>query len=361
MPHLHPHLRRTAAALLALALAAPAHPCTTFVADGREGPLFGRNYDFEFGEAMLVVNPRGLSKAADVSGQPAARWTARHGSVTFNQYGVGFPTGGVNEQGLVVELMWLEGTRYPDADSRPAVATLQFIQYLLDRAATLDEALRAAGEVRIAGRTPLHFLVADRHGRTATLEFLDGRLVVHAGDRLPVRVLANDPYARSVDHLRTFQGFGGSTPVPRDESSLSRFVRAADGLRRQGLRNATVDSSFDTLQQVAQPGATHWQIVYELGRGKVHWRTAANAQRRVLDLAAIDFDCRAGLRVMDIDAGAGDRGRAWQPYTQALNEAQLQTAYLKTSWTRSMGEERLRAAAKADAAYPATLRCESGR
>jgi choloylglycine hydrolase len=337
---------------MALVLTGPAWPCTTFVMDGPGGPLFGRNYDFEFGDALVVVNPRGLHKAADVADpEPKARWTARHGSLTFNQYGVGFPTGGVNEAGLVVELMWLDGTRYPDADARPAVSTLQFIQYLLDRAGTLDEALRAAGEIRIVGRVPLHFLVADARGRSAALEFLDGRLVVHEGRELPVRVLANDSYAASLDRLKRQRGFGGSEEMPRDTASLSRFVRAAEALQRVP---GNVAGAFQTLDEVAQPGFTQWQIVYELTRGRVHYRTAAHAEARHVDLAGIDFSCRAGMRVMSIDRGRGDLTAAWQPYTHAANEPQLLAAYRKTSWLKSVPAQ----AARDDAAYPSTMRCE---
>ncbi|MED5620220.1 linear amide C-N hydrolase [Ideonella sp. BN130291] len=349
--------RRGAVALVACSMAMPAVPCTTFVTDGPDGPLFARNYDFDFGEALLVVNPRGLRKSADVPGQQAATWTARHGSLTFNQYGVGFPTGGVNEAGVVVELMWLDGSRYPDADARPAVSTLQFIQYLLDRSDSLPQALEAAREVRIAGRTPLHFLVADATGRSATLEFLDGRLVVHQGQNLPVRVLANDPYAQSISHLKRFNGFGGTQPLPDDRSSLSRFVRAADRLRE---RPAGVAPAFATLDDVAQPGFTHWQIVYELRRGRVHYRTAAQRAPRWVDLAQLDFGCAAGLRVMNIDEGQGDRSARWRPYAQALNEAQLRVAYRKTAWMRQMSDEDVARSAQEDAAYPATMRCDSG-
>lgn len=350
-------LGRVLAALLALALSPAAQPCTTFVADGPEGPLFGRNYDFEFGEALVVVNPRGLRKSAVVKGPQAANWTARHGSLSFNQYGVGFPTGGINERGLVVELMWLEGSRYPDADWRPAVTTLQFIQYLLDTSASLPEALQAAGEVRIEGRVPLHFLVADAQGRSATLEFLDGKLVVHQGAQLKVRVLANDTYARSLQHLGGFQGFGGDRPLPEDRSSLSRFVRAAERLQHGP---ASVPSAFETLDAVAQPGFTHWQVVYEPAQGRLHWRTAANRRQRDLELARIDFACGAGQRVMDVDAGEGERSAAWRPYTQAANEAQLQVAYRKTAWTRHLSDAQVAASARADAAYPASMRCERG-
>lgn len=341
-----------AAAALTWALAQPAQACTTFVCEGSDGPIFGRNYDFEFGEALVVVNPRGLRKQADVdAAQKKADWVARLGSLTFNQFGVGFPTGGVNEAGLVVELMWLDGTRYPAADARPAVSTLQFIQYLLDRASDLPEALQAAAEVRIAGRTPLHFLVADARGRAATVEFIEGRLEVHEQQGLPVRVLTNDRYAASLDHLKRFRSFGGSEPTPRDASSLSRFVRAAESLQ---AGRASVASAFRTLDDVAQAGYTHWQIVYEPARGRIHYRTQAQREMRELDLSRIDFGCGAGLRVMDIDSGRGDVSAAWQPYAQAVNEAQLLTAYRKTSFLKDVPA----AVPRAEAAYPSTMRCE---
>lgn len=65
------------------------------------------------------------------------------------QYGRNFPTGGMNEAGLVIELMWLDGSRYPVPDARPAVDNLQWIQYNLVRSwitAGLGGALATAGE-----------------------------------------------------------------------------------------------------------------------------------------------------------------------------------------------------------------------
>ncbi|WKB55488.1 linear amide C-N hydrolase [Eleftheria terrae] len=349
-----PVLRQAVAALLAASLAGPALPCTTFVSAGHDGPLFGRNYDFEFGEALVVVNPRGLRKSSDTgagAGERAARWTARHGSVTFNQFGVGYPTGGINEAGLVVELLWLDGTHYPDGDHRPTVATLEFIQYLLDTSGTLDEALAAAAEVRIAGRVPLHFLLADAQGGAASVEFLAGRMVVHRGERMPVKVLANDSYQSSVAQLAQYRGFGGSQPLPAGSQSPARFVRAAAGLQDGPPDNP--GQALALLDQVAQPGATHWQIVYEMRRGVVHYRTASHRPLRQLRLAAIDFHCNAGLRLMDIDTGEGDLSQRWVPYRRELNEAQLRTAYRKTSFLRHLPPE----VAARDAEAPERMRC----
>src|SRR4029078_10550574 len=99
------------------------------------------------------------------------RWRSRYGSITFNQYGKEFPTGGMNEKGLVVELMWLDETKYPSADKRPAIGVLQWIQYQLDNSTTIDEVIATDKKLRISatGTTPLHYLVADAYGKVATI------------------------------------------------------------------------------------------------------------------------------------------------------------------------------------------------
>ena len=136
---------------------------------------------------------------------------------------------GVNQAGLVVAEMWLDGTSYPAADSRPPIGELPWMQYQLDNCATVEEVIRTDAIVRISpGSTPLHFLVADRTGDAAVIEFLSGSIVVHRGDALPVRVLTNNTYDDSLANLRQYVGFGGNTPIPSSSGSLSRFARAAD-------------------------------------------------------------------------------------------------------------------------------------
>ncbi|HXT50452.1 MAG TPA: hypothetical protein VN811_05385, partial [Thermoanaerobaculia bacterium] len=120
--------RRLMAGAVALLIGvAPGLACTTFVLRDGGMVLFGKNYDWSLGDGLLVVNPRGLVRTAIVGpGVRAATWTARFGSVTFNQYGVASPSGGINEAGLAIELMWLDEARYPDADQRPVVGNLEW-------------------------------------------------------------------------------------------------------------------------------------------------------------------------------------------------------------------------------------------
>jgi choloylglycine hydrolase len=108
------------AALLAatsLAPAAPAGACTAFCLD--EAGIVAKNYDWSLGDGRLLVNKRGVRKFFSLTGEPAlGAWVSRYGSVTFNQYGQDLPQGGMNEAGLVVEILWLDDTTYPEPDDR---------------------------------------------------------------------------------------------------------------------------------------------------------------------------------------------------------------------------------------------------
>lgn len=99
--------------------------CSTFCL--RAGPhiVLGKNFDWYTGEGFLSINARHAKKTALVlSPERPVQWTAAYGSVTFNQIGREFPFGGMNEVGLVVELLWLSETRYPPPDTRPSLNEL---------------------------------------------------------------------------------------------------------------------------------------------------------------------------------------------------------------------------------------------
>src|SRR5215217_5618725 len=103
-------MRNFVTAVLLVAVAQIAYPCTTLclVRDGEV--LYGRNYDFEIGQGFVMTNRRGVLKT---SAAGTLHWMSRYGSATFNQWGREFPMDGMNEAGLVVALMWLDETVYP--------------------------------------------------------------------------------------------------------------------------------------------------------------------------------------------------------------------------------------------------------
>ena len=199
--------------LLFSQLSRNAEACTTFCLFHGKGLIFGRNYDFPIGYGMVVINKQNVSKSAMAdAGELAAQWTSKYGSVTFNQFGRDLPTGGMNEMGLIVELSQLDATRYPTADKRPVLGSLEWIQYQLDNAATVQEVIQRANEVRIRSHVGIHFLIADGKGEAASVEFLNGKLVQHSGGKMPVLALANSTYEESLAYLKAFD-FACASPV----------------------------------------------------------------------------------------------------------------------------------------------------
>ena len=337
-------------------LVAPAvWACTTFLASHAGQPVFGKDYDWIQGAGLVVTNPRGLQKTALVlkpTDTPAV-WTAKYGSITFNQYGVEMPNGGLNEKGLVVEIMWLDSTQYPAPDSRPALNELQWIQHALDLYATVAELAQAAPSVRVSqAYAQVHYLACDASTDCAAFEYIGGQLVITPASAMAAKALTNDTYAASAAYLAGFTGFGGTAATPTSSSSLDRFVRAAT-LAQVTAGTTIPNSAFAILDSVAQL-STVWSIVYLPTNGTIYFRTATMAKVKTVSLAAFSFAC-GGRKILDIDNDAtGEVGSMFADYTSVANLQLLNRSLA------SMASVFPPALISLVAAYPDSCRCVTG-
>lgn len=331
--------------------------CTTFCLKNRGEVLFGRNYDWTIGDGLVFVNKRGVAKRASVveSGHPA-EWVSKFGSVTFNQYGRENPTGGMNEVGLVVELMWLDETQYPKADSRPTVGSQEWVQYQLDTSATVGEAINNARRVRIISDVKIHFLISDRAGNAAAIEFLNGKLVVHTGARLAVKTLTNDTYRKSLNYARRID-----VSKAASEGSLDRFTRAAQktkefgGLVESGRK--AIAYAFEILSDAAQKGWTQWSIVYDQKRRQIYFRTMQSPEIKMIDAKAFDYSCGTSVKILDMNAKeSGDVTAKFTDYTRQVNRDLIERSFSRTDLLKDLPAE----ARDFVAAYPESFSCSLG-
>lgn len=301
-----------------------ANACSTFLLNINGRLLFGRNYDWVSGNGMLVTNYRGLSKTSLVAeGEKAVTWISKFGSISFNQYGKEFPHGGMNEKGLVVELMWLDAATYPSADNRGVVSELQWIQYQLDNCGTVEEVLATDKILRISNRNsvPLHFLVADAGGNAATVEFINGRLMAHKGKNLRQPVLTNTPYAEAIQKTTTGKDAANDNSVER----FATACRMVQQLQTTGNKETAVDDAFGVLNKVAQGDFTKWKIVYDITARGIHF--VASGKRKSLKLDAFDFACTAKPLYLDINtAKEGNLAAGFMPLTAAENKQFIQVS-----------------------------------
>jgi penicillin V acylase-like amidase (Ntn superfamily) len=316
--------------------------CTTFCLNKNGHIVFGRNYDWVTGAGIVNTNQRGLFKTSAKTGTDATvSWVSKYGSITFNQYGKEFPTGGMNEKGLVVELMWLDETRYPNPDQRPAVGVLQWIQYQLDNSSTTAEVIGSNSQIRISdGTAPIHFLVADAAGNVATIEFLDGKMVVHKDKELPFPVLTNDTYASSVQTAKPL--IENKQEKTLNNNSLDRFVKACSMVNKFNASDMDVpvtDFAFSILDKVSQGSFTKWSIVYDITDKKIFFKTEANKQIKIIQFSAFDLACTQPAKMFNMNQDVKgdvsslftlkDKKLKQQIMAQVINESSSRVAISK--------------------------------
>jgi len=317
--------------LLICSQAGSSYACTSFCLDTPDGPVYATNLDLMIGEGHVFVNRRGIAKEgyrASTTGE-TAKWVAKYGSVTFNLVGRELPWGGMNESGLVMSSMQLNASKCPDPDERPPLSEAYLVQYVLDTCANVQEAIQAASVVRLSqDECASHYLVADETGDCAALEFLDGQFVHYNGETLPVKALANAPYAAGIIFIEQ-----GVIPADNPGESVERVAAAADkieGFRADG-GVSPVDYSFEVLTEtVVAPKEwwsdwfdepyTRWNVVFDIVRREIHFRTVANPAVRRFSLSSFDMSCEAPLLVLDVNAELeGIVDRSFQPYDHDVN------------------------------------------
>ncbi len=319
-----------APSVLRLVVAPPGGSCATFVMRSGDAPLVGHNLDEAIEvPGVVVANPRGVAKENvswnDIKAvfgrsksEPRRAWVSRYGSLTYNAMALQFPDGGLNEAGLYVGEMTLLGTKYPDA-KLPRFYHNNWIQYLLDNFATVDEALASLGSALPDGHCQWHFLVADRSGGVAVVEFLKGKSVIYKGPSLPYPVLCNDAYAPELDDIKNYAGFGGAKdPEPRYPREDPRFRWAAVMLRAPVPERPPVDHAFAILGRLDINKTTKWSLVCDLNAMRMYFRTYRAGAVRWVDFKALDLACAAGTRLLDIHRDlAGDVSARLAPATDA--------------------------------------------
>ncbi len=324
-------------ALMALVLAGDASACSTFQLVRGDTILIGHNLDEDVQvPGLIVANPRGIAKQGIGWGmvnplgrvRPMFSWVSKHGSVTYNDFGKEFPDGGMNESGLYVGEMNYYFTEYLKNKGLVRLYHGQWIQYLLDNFETVDQVLTDLSRVVPDGHSRWQFFVADARGNAATITFFKGKAVINTGDSLPVKALCNRRYAREMDTLRLYQGFGGARPVDfSDTTDDRRFVRAATMLKDQDRKVPAASYAFAVLRRLDW-GNNKWSLVFDPRTLRVSFNTDKSRLVKTVDLKSLDFAPNAPAMVLDINGGQqGDVARLFTPYSEAV-----QREYVAKMW-----------------------------
>lgn len=305
--------------------------CTSFCFDTPDGPIFASNLDLNTGDGHLFVNQRGIAKEGyreSVKGE-TAQWVSSYGSVTFNLVGRELPWGGMNEAGLVVTTMQLNASQCPGPDDRLPLSEGGLVQYLLDNCGSVQEAIQAAAVVRLAqNECTSHYLLGDAAGDCAAIEFLGGECMIYHGETLPVRALANATYASGIKFFEK-----GIVPADNPGASVERMAAAAGKMASfpSAGQVSPIDYSFEVLTKtVVAPKKwwsnlfgepyTRWNVVFDINKREIHFRTVDLPEVRTLSLASFDMACEVPMLMLEVNAELeGVIDQEFQPYNHDAN------------------------------------------
>ncbi|RXZ77622.1 linear amide C-N hydrolase [Paenibacillaceae bacterium] len=265
--------------------------------------LLGKNQDVPYKGAYIFTNKRGVAKSALVQ-PPAipAKWISRYGSLTISQVGKEMPNGGINEEGLVIEQTTLWQSTYTDDNRLPAVGELQWIQLLLDTCASVKEAEQVAYGVRIAQpMARLHYMIADRSGDCAIIEFLDGVMYVYRGNSLPFSIMTNTPYTEALKDLEDKEERWHKSYSDYDRNSMDRFIKGATRLADVIPVSERERLQFiqDSLEFVRRED-TAYSLIYDLEQMQLHFATSIYPDLKTVRMGEVNFSSDAAPLALNL-------------------------------------------------------------
>ncbi|WP_249140467.1 MULTISPECIES: linear amide C-N hydrolase [Bradyrhizobium] len=275
-------------------------------------------------ETNLWIFPRGMARNGEV-GPNSLKWTSKYGSVIASGYDFS-TTDGLNEAGLVANILWLVESEYPKFDqSRPGLTIAAWAQFMLDNFATVQEAVEALekepfiivtdnvpGEKRLA---TLHLSISDATGDSAIVEYIRGKQVIHHDRKY--QVMTNSPVFDEQLALNAYwELIGGTVFLPGTNRASDRFARAkfyVNAIPKPEDPNRALASVFSVIRNVSVPfgittpdepniSSTRWRAVADHQRKLYFFESALTPNTFWVDLKKIDFSPSTG-KVRKLDLG----------------------------------------------------------
>ena len=161
--------------------------CSTFFAQTDEGGyILGRNLDNQTTDlAVIKTEPKDGYKSVSVVNLSFLGYSENYTpdklldriNILATAY---FPLDGVNEKGLAVGVLQLQAPVTAQDSDKPDVGTTVAIRAMLDKCATVDEAVEFLKTVDMyaAAKGCFHFQIADSKGKSVVVSYVDNEMVV---------------------------------------------------------------------------------------------------------------------------------------------------------------------------------------
>lgn len=298
--------------------------CTRVVYQGNKDMVItGRTMDWkEDTRSNIWIFPRGMERNGEVGKDPM-RWKSKYGSVVTSAYDI-CSTDGMNEKGLVANLLWLAESSYPQWNGeKPALSIAAWVQYMLDNFATVSEAVSEIEKNTfdvVSDMMPdgtrmatLHLSISDATGDNAIFEYIDGKLNIH--HNRSYQVMTNSPVfdlqLALDDYWKTI---GGTTFLPGTNRAADRFVRASfyiNAIPKTEDTRTALASVFSVIRNTSVPfgistpdqpniSSTRWRTVSDQKDKVYYFESTLYPNVFWVDFKDVDFSEKASVKKLNL-------------------------------------------------------------
>lgn len=244
--------------------------CSTIAVQNPDGEaLFGRNFDWENCEAMVVEShpENGYASLSTVNMDFITRnvgdgmaGMAMNLDEVKTLAALYAPLDGMNEAGLAVSVNMIQDSAAIGQDTdKPDITTTTAIRLLLDKAGSVDEALELLKQYDLHGSMGMmiHFAIADSTGRSVAVEYVDNQMIV-----TETPVLTNFYLAEGEK-----QDIGTRQSHERYDILMNR-IEETPRMGMEDVRDALDNVSKDNFGEFE---STEWSIVMNLSAGEARY------------------------------------------------------------------------------------------
>lgn len=249
--------------------------CSTLAVGGPDGhTLFGRNFDWQNCEA-LVVTAKPTDDYASISTVNLDFISQAGGGKLLTRDDVQVfaalyaPLDGMNEKGLAVSVNMIQDSASINQDTdKPDLTTTTAVRLLLNKAASVDEAVELLGQYDLHSSMGMmiHFALADTTGRAVAVEYINNEMVV-----TETPIVTNFYLTEGAKH-----GIGTQQSHTWYDI-LTQTLAKHPAMSMDQVRDALDSVSKDNFNEFE---STEWSAVFDLSTGEAHYYHRENYDHR---------------------------------------------------------------------------------
>jgi len=233
--------------------------CTCFSAFGNgEHPIFGRNFDWYHRASLVLFTdpPAGYASVSMVDifylgyAQNADLTTLSSRQALLAAPFL--PFDGMNEKGVAIGIMAVPYVQLPYDPVKKSLEDLQVVRLVLDYAGSVEHAILLIQNYNIRmDEVPLHYLIADRSGKSAIIEFVNNKIEVFY----------------NTESFQVCTNFIVTNASPPLTGNCWRYDRAYSTLTNK-TGAISISEAKAILRDVSQSN-TMWSTIYDMKSGEM--------------------------------------------------------------------------------------------